>query len=92
MDDALGEVEKQGEKIMKFSKWIKPGTSEVRIYIAGENKAYLSDNGAGGWKVNCHGLYNSQLDALTNRVEDELAELNGGERFYEFAKVLELVK
>lgn len=75
-----------------FSKWTKPGTNEVRVYIRGTNKAYLSDNGSGGWKVNCYGLYTSQLDALTNSVEDQLAELNGGERFYEFSRVLELVK
>lgn len=77
---------------MNFNKWQKPGSSEIRVYISGENKAYVTDNGSGGWKVVSYGLYTSQLDALTDRVEDALAELNGGERFYEFSRVLELVK
>lgn len=81
---------------MKFAKWTKPNTNETRVYINDTsatrgNKAYITTNGSNGWKVVCFGLFTSQLDNLTDLVEDSLAALNGGERFYEFSKVLELV-
>ena len=41
--------------------------------------------------MSAYGLYTSQKDQLMDLVESALAELNGGERFSEFSKVLELV-
>ena len=81
---------------MNFAKWNKPGTNETRVYInntsaTNGNKAFITSNGSDGWKVVCFGLFTSQMDNLTDVVEDALAALNGGERFYEFSKVLELV-
>src|SRR5574337_667130 len=65
---------------MKFAKWIKPGTSEVRIYINGagvEGRPFITSlNGDGErdvWTVKCFGLFPSQLDQLGASVEDELA-------------------
>ena len=75
---------------MNFKKWTKPGTNEIRVYISGTDKAYIK-NTDGRWDVVAYGLYTSQKDQLMDLVESELAELNGGERFWEFSKVLELV-
>ena len=79
---------------MNFSKWTKPGTNETRIYINGvsvNGKPFIVDTD-GRWEVKCFGLYQSQLDELSDRVESALADLNCGERFSEFSRVIELVK
>jgi len=84
---------------MKFAKWTKPGTNETRIYINGsgvEGKPFITSlNGEGdadSYTVKCFGLYPSQLDALMDRVESALAELNGGDRPVKFGEVLAIVK
>ena len=84
---------------MKFAKWNKPGTNEVRIYINGsgvDGKPFITSlNGEGeadSWAIKCFGLYPSQLDSLTDRVESALAELNNGERPVTFGEVLAIIK
>jgi hypothetical protein len=84
---------------MKFAKWIKPGTNEIRVYINGlcvDGRPYITSlNGEGAddcWTVKCFGLYPSQLDELMNRVESALSELNGGVAPVKFGEVLNLIK
>lgn len=83
---------------MKFAKWVKPGTNEVRVYINGtsvEGRPFITSlNGEGAadsYTVKCFGLYTSQLDALMDEVENELASLNGGERPVTFGEVLAIL-
>lgn len=83
---------------MKFSKWQKPGTNEARIYINGagvDGKPYITSlNGEGEsdyWTVKCYGMYPSQLDSLTDRVESAITEMNGGERALTFGEVLAII-
>lgn len=59
---------------MKLSKWIKPGTSEVRIYINGvssffDKKPFIIKNDSGNWEIKCFGAYQSQIDNLSGLVE-----------------------
>lgn len=78
---------------MKFAAWTHPRTGETRVYIngvAGAEKAYIVPSD-GGYDVKCYGLYPSQLDELMNRVEDELAAMNNGERPVSFNEVLAVI-
>lgn len=84
---------------MKFAKWTKPGNNETRIYINGsgvEGKPFITSlNGEGDedyYTVKCFGLYPSQLEALMDRVEAALTELNGGDHPMKFGEVLALIK
>lgn len=83
---------------MKFAKWTKPGTNEVRIYINGasvDGRPFITSlNGEGAsdsYTVKCFGLYSNQIDALMDEVEDELAALNNGARPVTFGEVLSIV-
>lgn len=79
---------------MKFSKWIKPGTTETRIYLNGvtvNGKPFIAEE-EGRWTVKCFGLSRGQIDSLMDLADDALAELNGGARVVSFADVLAVVK
>jgi hypothetical protein len=80
---------------MKLSKWNKPNSNEVRVYINDLTSLFMKKawlvNEDGDWRIKSFDVSGSALDSLYNDVEDFIAELNGGERTSDFNKVLELV-
>ena len=80
---------------MKLATWTKPGTEETRIYfngIGGSAKVFATEV-SGMFVLNfSRGLYTSQQDALSDQIERELEEMNGGERVVRWEDLLKLVK
>ena len=84
---------------MKLSTWNKPNSNEVRVYFNG-----MHDAAANGLKVfavqseSCFEVrfsgnaYNSVKDAILDRIDSELEELNNGERVLLWTDLLALVK
>lgn len=61
---------------MELRKWIKPGTSEARIYINDLSdffgkKPFIIKNDSGNWEIKCFGAYQSQIDSLYDMIESK---------------------
>lgn len=80
---------------MKLATWKKPGTTDTRIYfngLGGDVKLFAVQD-ADRFEIKFSAsLYPSQKDALLDRIDVALEEMNNGERVILWSDLLNLVK
>ncbi len=79
---------------MKLSIWKKPGTDQIRIYFngsgGGDGTVFAIEQDVGfAIKFSARG-YPSQQDAIMDRIDMALADLNGGERVATWQELIKI--